>query len=124
MASGSDERLAAAQSAVDQVCQLLTTPALPQMDACTPLLENAAAELSAFHKTIGANSTSGGARNLDALAEARLLSQSIGRAARLLESAAAFHVNWIRFLGAFCAGYTGAGQPAAVERGRRLLARG
>jgi hypothetical protein len=117
MAATASERLAAVQSAVDRACQLLLSPTPQQLDACARLLETAVSELSALPDTAPESKN-------DARAQARLLKKSIGRADRLLESAAEFYSNWIRFLGALCAGYTGQGQPASVEHDARLLARG
>ena len=117
------ERLAAARAAVDQACQLLLDPTPKQMDECAHLLQTAIAEIRNFRNPEPHSLPVSPERD-SALEQARLLHTSIGRAARLLESAAAFYANWIRCLSALCAGYTGQGQPAALERGTRLLAQG
>jgi hypothetical protein len=122
------ERLAAARSAVDRACQLLLSPTPQQMDACSQLIQAAISDLSESPNlevpSLPAGPQIRPASHPDELHQARLLKASIGRAARLLESAAAFHAGWIRCLGALCAGYTGQGQPAALDRGAHLLARG
>jgi hypothetical protein len=110
------ERLAAARNAVDDACQLLLSPTPQQLDDCSRLLQSAISEVCGVREGVRTPT--------DALRQVRLLRASIGRAARLLESAASFHAHWIRCLGALCAGYTGQGQPAALDRGARLLAQG
>lgn len=124
MSATANERLAAARAAVDNACQLLLCPTPEQMDRSAGLLESAIGELRKLrapnHQLISVSPDEGSA----ALDQARLLSVSIRRTARLLERAAAFHANWIGCLSALCAGYTGRGQPAALERGVRMLAQG
>ena len=122
MPATAQERLAAARAAVDQACQLLLAPTPEQMDRCTGLLETAVAELTAFRQVCPVSAQ----RPLPAenLSLARSLAASVARLKRLLESAGAFHANWIRCLAAICAGYTEQGQPATLERGGHLLARG
>ena len=119
MPATAHERLAAARAAVDQACQLLLSPTSEQMDHCTGLLETAVAELTAFRSTSAQRQFP--AENISL---ARSLIDSLARLKRLLESAGAFHANWIRCVSAMCAGYTGKGQPATLERGGHLLARG
>jgi len=122
------ERLATARTAVDRAGQLLLSPTPQQIDACSQLIQAAISEVSELRNLEVPSLPSGSqirpASHPDELHQARLLKASIGRAARLLESAAAFHAGWIRCLGALCAGYTGQGQPAALDRGAHLLARG
>ena len=117
MPATASERLAAAHAAVDHACQLLLSPTPLQLDASAQLLQTAIAELVAVANSIPSSQS-------EARAQARLLKRSIDRAARLLESAAGFYSNWIRFVGALCAGYNGEGQPAPLDRGARLLAQG
>ena len=126
------ERLAAARAHVDGACELLLSPTPQQMDECSRLLQAAISEIIRFcgsnrpalPVSPPATPVSSPGSDDAALEQARLLQTSIGRATRLLESAAAFYTNWIRYLSALCGGYTGQGQPAALERGARLLARG
>lgn len=122
MPATASERLAAARAAVDQACQLLLSPTPAQMDRCAGQLQTALEELTAFRQT--GNSLDSPQIRTEALACARSLKSSIGRFKCLLESAAGFHANWIRSLAALCAGYTDQGQPATLERGRHVLARG
>lgn len=122
------ERLAAARTAVDRAGQLLLSPTPQRIDACSQLMQAAISEVSELRNLevpcLPSGSQIRPATQPDELHQARLLKASIGRAARLLESAAAFHAGWIRCLGALCAGYTGQGRPAALDRGAHLLARG
>lgn len=124
MAASASERLAAARAAVDRACHLLLSPMPEQMDGCARLLETAISELTEFRNSGALTEPGSGAPRQEALGQARLLKRSIVRAARLLQSAALYHANWIRCLGALSAGYTPQGQPAAVEHHVRLLARG
>ena len=124
MAASASERLAAARAAVERASQFLLSPTPEQMDGCARQLETAISEITEFHNTVTLTEPGSGAPRQDAIGQARLLKRSIVRAARLLESAALYHANWIRCLGALSGGYTPQGQPAAVERHVRLLARG
>ena len=119
MASDGSDRLAAACAAVDQACVALLDPTPEKFDRCSHLLSAAISELKAEREFGSA------AERRQLLArDARDLQQSIGRARLLLESAAAFHRNWVQWLGALCAGYTGEGEPAPLDAGWRLFARG
>ena len=124
MPATANERLAAARTAVDQACQLLLDPTPRQMDVCACLLKTAIAEIRNVRSPDPPALPVSPGEGSAAFDQARLLKISIGRAARLLQSAAAFHANWLRCLSALCAGYTGQGQPAPLERGVRLLAQG
>ena len=117
MPATASERMAAARTAVDRACQLLLSPTPEQMDRCTHLLEKAVSELNSIPD--GTQLT--GASKAKALLETHRLASSLHRARRLLESAVAFHANWIRCLAALCSGYTSQGQPAALQRGRVLV---
>lgn len=114
MPAPASERLAAARAGVDRVCQLLLSPTPQQLDQCAQLLRAVIVEMP----------PAGDGNSAATREQARLLKTSIGRAARLLEGAAAYHANWIRWLGARCSGYNGQGEPGTVERGGHLLARG
>jgi hypothetical protein len=122
MPAAASERLAAARAAVDQVCQLLLSPTPEQMDQCAGLLQTAVGELTGFRNSAAAATNP--QLKTEALTHARSLASSLGQAKRLFESAAAFYENWIRCLAGMCAGYTPHGQPAALDRGARFLARG
>ena len=123
MQATAHERLAAARAAVDQVCQLLLAPTPERMDRCIHLLEAAVGEITACSQP---QDPAGGMADLpNEIGEhGRRLMTSIGRARGLLESANSFYANWIRCFSAICGGYTGQGQPAAIDRGVHLLARG
>jgi len=118
-----EERLAAARAHVESACQLLLSPTPDKLDGCAQGLAAAVVEVQACFpdaSPAGGDRVSGEA----ARAEAERLRQSIGRACQLLDHAAAFHSNWIRWLGALCAGYTQRGEPARLEHGPRLVTRG
>ncbi len=119
MSRSPGERLIDARAAVDRACHLLLTPNPQHLDDCAALLQAAIAEVKPLRTTGKPAADCPGA-----FAEACLLQASIGRAWKMLESAAAFHANWVRYLGMLCSGYTVEGEPAAVDRGSRLLARG
>ena len=124
MPAPANERLAAARTTVDRVCQLLLSPTPDELDRCSGLLEAALSQLAACRSPASPALVLDPALSEEVLDQARLLKTSIGRASRLLESAAAFYTNWIRCLGALCAGYTPQGQPATLDRGAHQLARG
>lgn len=116
MPATAEQRLAAARAQVDSVCQLLLLPTPATLDRCAQLLADAISELTAGG---GSGDSSEACR-----AEAQRLRRSIGLTRRLLEGAAAFHHNWIRWLGILCSGYTNHGEPARVEHGSRLVTQG
>ena len=115
------EPLAAARTEVERACHLLLSPTPEQLDQSARRLSDAVAAVTACREAARGSSQPPGP---SVAAEARSLQQSIGRARRLLEAAAAFHANWVQYLGALCAGYTDRGEAAAVERASRLCARG
>lgn len=114
------EQLAEAREKLDCACNLLLTPSPEALDQCAPLLEAAVIKVTACQKAISGQQQTEPA----ASAEGRQLQAAVRRARRLLESAAEYHQNWIRRIGAMSAGYDGRGEPAAVDRGRRLMLRG
>ncbi len=104
---------------MSDVCQILLSPSPAALDRCAPLLETAVAEVSAcLHELRRSKGTQ------DEVDEAQRLRLAVRHAKRLLEGAAEFHQNWIRRLGALSGGYTGSGEPAAVERGSRMQLEG
>jgi hypothetical protein len=113
------ERLASARAGVSDVCQILLSPSAAALDRCAPLLETAVATVSAclpqLRSSVGTQ---------DEVDQAQRLRQAVRHAKRLLEGAAEFHQNWIRRLGALRGGYTGRGEPAAVERDSRMQIEG
>jgi hypothetical protein len=104
---------------VGDVCQILLSPSPPALDRCAPLLESAVAAVSACLSQL--RSSKG---TQDEVEEAQRLRLAVRHAKRLLEGAAEFHQNWIRRLGALSGGYTGRGEPAAVERCSRMQIEG
>lgn len=124
MAPRATERLAAARAEVERVCQLLEDPTPTQLDRCSGMLAVAVAEVAACRESENPAGRGQEHARKAALEEARSLERSVGRARRLLEAAAAFHTNWIQCLSALCAGYTDRGEPATLERGSRICARG
>ena len=114
------ERLTAARAEVDRAGHLLLAPTPEQLDQSTRVLAAAVAAITACRDAARRSPTS-----IPSVAEeARRLQRSILHARRLLDAAAAFHADWVQFLGALCAGYTDRGEAAAIERGSRLCARG
>jgi hypothetical protein len=114
------EQLAAAHEKLDRACALLLSPSPEALDQCAPLLIAAIAHVTAGQDAIARPARADAA----ASAEGRRLQAAVRRARRLLESAADYHHNWARRMGAMSAGYDGRGEPAAIERGRRLIVRG
>ncbi len=113
------EKLAAARAEVDAACQILLSPTPEELDQCAARLAAALAHVTDCRTAAQSDVSAEQPRR-----EAHRLGRSLRRAHRLLEAAAAFHNGWVRCLGAMCAGYTNRGEPAAVERGGRILVRG
>jgi|SRR5258708_2081479 hypothetical protein len=113
------EQLIATRLQLDRACGLLSTPLPASMDACTSVLQAAAAQLSECQPAWAVQ-----AGNAAALEEAWRLRRSFTRAQRLLQHAAEFHTNWGRIRGAMAGGYTAQGEPAPVEHGSRICLRG
>lgn len=106
---------------VQRACDLLRSPTPAAVDRCSVVLGSAIARLVEWRKQFRAQSP---ASNRLVLEEARRLRASVHRAARLLESAAAYHSGWRKALGALCAGYTASGAPADAAPPGRLFLRG
>lgn len=113
------QRLAAAGAEIDRVCQMLLDPTVEQLDQSSGVLEVVAAEVAACREASRAAPPEAAACE-----QARRLAQSVRRARALLVGAAGFHAEWIRCLGALCAGYTDRGEPSAVSHASREWARG
>jgi len=119
-ALGVTEQLAAARKELERVCDLLLAPSPEALDQCASLLQSAVAQVTASKAAIATPAP----RQPGATAEGRRLHAAVRRARRLLEAANEYHQNWARRIGILSAGYDGRGEPAAVERGRRLIIRG
>jgi hypothetical protein len=113
-------QLVAAREKLDGACALLLSPTPGALDRCAPLLQAAIADVTACQTAIAGRARA----EPEAAAEARRLQGAVRQARCLLESAAAYHHNWARRMGVMSAGYDGRGEPAVVERGRRLIVRG
>lgn len=113
-------QLAAAREKLDRACDLLLAPSPAALDQCALLLEAAVTTVAACQAVIAAPAQT----EPGASAEARRLQAAVRRARCLLESAAEYHQNWARRMGTMSAGYDGRGEPAAIDRGRRLILRG
>jgi hypothetical protein len=111
--AGVAERLASAQSAVEQSCHLLLTPNPECLDRSAGALSLAIGELAAGRDLL-ASSTS----NPRALAQICEIRSKVRLASRLLENAAAYHSGWNRILGSMVAGYTPHGAAPVVRPGR------
>ena len=120
MAGLANQRLARARGAVERVSQMLISPTPGPLDLCSGLLAGAVEELTACRET----GVLPGIPDVETLREARLLAGSLRRARRLLDGAAAYHAQWIRCVGALCAGYTDRGEPAEVALGSQFWTRG
>jgi hypothetical protein len=119
-AHGVTEQLAAARKETERACDLLLAPSPEALDRCASLLQAAVAQVTASKAALASPAQ----REPGATAEGRRLQAAVRRARRLLEAAAEYHQNWARRIGTMSAGYDGRGEPAAVERGRRLIIRG
>jgi hypothetical protein len=113
-------QLADARQELERVCDLLLSPSPAALDQCSSLLKTAVAKVAACQAAVtGPHQTEPGAS-----VEGHRLQAAVRRARRLLESAAEYHQNWTRRIGAMSAGYDARGEPAAVTQGRRLILRG
>jgi hypothetical protein len=115
------QTLAEVRAEVQRVCELLHSPTPAAVDRCSIALGSAISRLVEWRKRFHAGDRPS---NRLALEEARRLRASVHRAARLLESAAAYHAGWRKALGALCAGYTASGVPADAAPPGRLCLRG
>ena len=111
------EQLQATCGEVDRACELLTSPSAESLDRCSQILEMAGRRLAESEARWG-----GG--DVAVMEGAQRLWTSVRRAARLLDGAARFHLNWSRLRGAMTGGYTERGDPAPVSRGSRISIRG
>ena len=83
--SPAELRLRSAREQVEQVCGLLSEPSVEALTRSAGMLESACAALKECQDWVGAD-----------LAEARRLEQAVCRSSRILQSAQAFHANWMR----------------------------
>lgn len=113
------ERLIATRSEVSRACDLLIASSPETLDACQNALQSAVTELIEFKAQVKTGPDDAGVRAIAQGVRAEVL-----RAARLLESLAAFYHGWERILGALTAGYTASGNPAPITRQGRLCFRG
>lgn len=119
MAPALSERLAAAGAEIDRACRLLLEPTLTRLDESGAILQAVVPEVTACRDESRDSYPNPAIRD-----QARRVAQSLRRARLLLESAARFHTEWIRCLGALSAGYTERGEPGAVARPTHLWAQG
>jgi hypothetical protein len=113
------EQLVTARSDVDRACELLVTPSPGSLDRCSRVLEAAVQRLTESQPQLRR-----GVGDATLLGEANRLRAAVRRAARLLEGANGFHLNWSRLRDAMTGGYTGRGDPSPVPRGSRISIRG
>jgi hypothetical protein len=99
-----------------RACHMLLSPTPDVLDQCSLLLETATKNLAACRPVPDDKPV--------ALSEARQLHAAVRHATLLLDAAMAFHDAWARRLGAISGGYTARGEPAAVDRGFRLVVQG
>ena len=113
--------LAGVREEVQRACDLLRSPTPAAVDRCSIALGAAISRLVEWRKQFRAQTPASSRLTLE---EARRLRASVRLAARLLESAAAYHSGWRKALGALCAGYTASGAPADAAPPGRLCLRG
>lgn len=113
------EGLAAARSEVERVCGLLVNSSPEYLEGCPGLLQRACSVLAEFRPALSAAQG-----NRAVLEEARRLQFAVRHAARLLEGALHYHVQWNQILGAMTGGYTERGDPAPVLRSGRICLTG
>jgi hypothetical protein len=118
------QRLSEARSQVLLASRLLVSPAPESLDRCSLLLEAAMTSVAACHVELTAVPVEISGADQAAIEEARQLQRAIGLVKLLLDNAFDFHRHWSRRLGMMTAGYTPAGEPAAVAHGSRVLGRG
>lgn len=111
--------LAEVRAEVQRASDLLRSPTPAAIDRCSAALGSAISRLVEWRKQFR-----GQDRISKTIEEARLLRTTVHRAARLLESAAAYHAGWRKALGSLCAGYTASGAPADAAPPGRLCLRG
>src|ERR1700720_4144258 len=97
------EHLAQVRSQLDRTCERLISPSPESLDACSEDLESAVRQLAAWQPQLSAQ-----AGDPMALEEAWHVRRSFVRARKLMQTAAAFHDNWVRLRGAMSGGYTAA----------------
>lgn len=95
----------------------LTKPTAAVLGECRARMEAVARELAQLRDAVPRQT---GKQNAALRAPLESLRAEIHQVARLLDSAEAFHVGWIRQAASLAGGYTAAGIPAPPEAGRRL----
>ncbi|HKW98390.1 MAG TPA: hypothetical protein VJN43_11710 [Bryobacteraceae bacterium] len=95
----------------------LTSPTAAVLDECRARMEAVAHELAQLREAVPRQT---GKQNAALRPPLESLRAEIHQVARLLDSAEAFHVGWIRQAASLAGGYTAAGIPAPTEAGRRL----
>jgi hypothetical protein len=108
-------RLARVRSQLDRTCDRLLSPSPEALDQCSADLESAVRELADCQPQLSAHGS-----DADALEEAWHVRRNFLRARKLMESAAAFHENWLRARGAMIGGYTPSGDPGPVLHPSRI----
>lgn len=113
--------LAEVGAEVQRACDLLRSPSPSAVDRCSAALGCAISRLVEWRKQFRGQDRISNRLNLE---EAQRLRATVHRAARLLQSASAYHAGWRKTLGSICAGYTPSGAPADAAPPGRLCLRG
>lgn len=113
------ERLARVRSQIDQVFRMLIQPSPEVLGHCETLLGVA---LEDFESSRPLWAVARGDQK--ALAEARRVRAALGRAGRLLKTAAVFHDRWRRLLATQSGGYTPHGAPVELRGQGRISLQG
>lgn len=111
-------RLKAARAIVERACELLIMASPQSLDRCAAVLEKAVAAVKECRPLLAEDLEQAGCRR-----ETHRLRLAVRCATQLLENAARFQLQWDRTLRAMT-GYDGRGEPAQLEPGWRVLARG
>ena len=112
-------RLAGVRKQLDLACERLSRPTPAALDACSEDLASASQQLTQWRSEFGAQAGSAAA-----LEEGWRVRRSFLRVQKLMDTAAAFHTNWMRLRGTISGGYTQSGEPTPVVFGTRICVEG
>jgi hypothetical protein len=111
------DQLASVRGKLERTCAQLTSPSAEMLDLCAGELQSAIRQLAECQPQMGTQ-----AGNPRVLEEAWRVRRTFLHVRRLIQSAAAFHANWVRLRGTISGGYTSTGEPVPViHQGRVCL---
>lgn len=113
------EQMMSARHQLDLACGLLAKPSPEAMDSCSSVLEAAGRQLAEPQLSLFQQ-----AGDAAALEEAWRLRRSFVRAARLLQGAGDFHLNWLQIRGSMTGGYTETGESSPLMHSNRISLHG